>query len=286
VKIARYVYLGALLLSILLLIQEGSRGRTRPSMILTGWATFLPARLPRATVNWSGVGMMLLCLGLVAGLAHHLGSWLWRSGGRTEPWRPRWTAAGLAIVILMFVAGMAVTGVAHQVGWLITEPRRFIARPLVSPLILDGLRAILKAQQEFREQDRDGNGRKGYWRQDVAGLHGHLVGGQAIKLLKLTLALADDRSRTDMSPFAQRNTLPLSVAGYYFRALRFDGESDAILSPDRFAVCAVPSSFSAGSAVFILSDAGTLYAQAYGGQISEPEVYPSDPEKSHWYRVE
>jgi hypothetical protein len=284
-RIALYILLGVVLLFILLSIVDGSGVRTPPAMmLLVGWATFLPSRIPRATVNWSGVGMMLLCLALVAGLTHNFGSWLWRSCGRTEPWRLRWTAAGLAVVILMFVAGMAVTGVAHQVGWLITEPPRVVARSLTSPLVLDGLRAILIAQREFREQDRDGNGRKDYWRQDVAGLHGLVSGGQAIRLLELPVAMADDRSRTDLSAFALGNKLPLHRAGYYFHALRFEGESDPNLSPDRFAVCSIPSSQSAGSAVFILSDAGIVYVQAYFGMPLD--IYPSDPEKSGWYRVE
>ena len=48
--------------------------------------------------------------------------------------------------------------------------------------------------------------------------------------MAVAAAMADDRSRTDLSPFAHGSTLPLPRAGFYFRALRFEGESDASLS--------------------------------------------------------
>jgi hypothetical protein len=273
-KIAVGFFLGLL---ILVAVPESAR-------LLIGWASFIGKVLPKIEVNWSGMALLVLCLALIAGVGHSFCRWLWRSGGRPDPWKLRWTCSGIGVIVLMFSAGMAFTGAAHQVGWLITEPPRLVAKSLTSPLVPGGLRAILIAQQEFREHDRDGNGKKDYWRPDVAGLHGLVVGGQAIRLLELPVAMADDRPRTDLSPFALGNKLPLHRAGYYFHALRFDGETDATLSPDRFAVCSIPSSQSAGSAVFILSDAGIVYVQAYFGMPLD--IYPSDPEKSGWYRVE
>lgn len=41
------------------------------------------------------------------------------SEAATSRWRLRWTAISLGVVLLMFVCGIAATGVAHQAGWLI-----------------------------------------------------------------------------------------------------------------------------------------------------------------------
>ena len=111
--------------------------------LLVGWSTFLPDRLLKTTVNWSGVGMLVVCLGLTIAFAHSFCRWLWRGTGHAEPWRPRWTLTGVAVVVLMFVSGMAITGVAHQIGWLLHSPE-----PLVRALG-PGPR-IAKAQADTR----------------------------------------------------------------------------------------------------------------------------------------
>jgi hypothetical protein len=112
-------------------------------LLLVGWSMFLPVRLLKTTVNWSGVGMLVVCLGLTIAFAHSFCRWLWRGTGHAEPWRPRWTLTGVAVVVLMFVSGMAITGVAHQIGWLLHSPE-----PLVRALG-PGPR-IAKAQADTR----------------------------------------------------------------------------------------------------------------------------------------
>ncbi len=284
-RAALYTVLG-LIVAVALgtLLNEPHARNSTTTMILMGWTTFLPSRLPRATFNGSAIAWMLCCLVLVTGLAHNFCSWLRRSSGAAEPWRLNWTLTGVSVVILLFLAGMAVTGIAHQSAWLATEPRTFLARPLTSPQVTDGLRAILRAQKEFRSEDRDENGMRDYWRQDIAGLHGLIVRGQPIKLIGLSDAMADYRPRTDLGDLALGNKLPMARAGYYFKALKFEGESDFALHPDRFAACAFPASMSSGNAIFIISDAGILYVNHY--DFKPLEVFPSDPEKAGWYRVE
>ena len=49
-----------------------------------GWVT-----APKVTVNWSGVGMLIACLGLIAGMGHRFCAWLWQGTGHADPWRPR-----------------------------------------------------------------------------------------------------------------------------------------------------------------------------------------------------
>lgn len=90
-----------------------------------GWLFFLGRVVPGATVGWAGVATALACLaGFAAGL-HAFLAWLVRATGPAEGpprrWRPRWTGTAVAVVVLMFVAGLATVGATHQVGWLLTS---------------------------------------------------------------------------------------------------------------------------------------------------------------------
>ncbi|MGC4031755.1 MAG: hypothetical protein QM754_08490 [Tepidisphaeraceae bacterium] len=82
-----------------------------------GWIANLREALPRVEVNSGGVALFVLTLPALAWLTHGSGRWL--AGDR---WRWKWTLLGLAMVLLMFVAGIAATGVVHQTGWLIRSP--------------------------------------------------------------------------------------------------------------------------------------------------------------------
>src|SRR5262249_6135072 len=44
------------------------------------------------------------------------------TGAPSAPWRLRWTLAIVGIVVLMFVTGIAATGITHQTAWLISSP--------------------------------------------------------------------------------------------------------------------------------------------------------------------
>lgn len=94
--------------------------------LLVGWAGYLYRTLPKVHVNPSGVGMAVLCLANVAALGHVTAAWLYAStappGSPPRRWKPRWTASALGVVVLMFVCGIAATGVVHQTGWLINSP--------------------------------------------------------------------------------------------------------------------------------------------------------------------
>ncbi len=47
-------------------------------------------------------------------------------GGRL--WSIRWTASLVTLIVLMFMVGLAATGIVHQVGWLIAS-RRSVLEP-------------------------------------------------------------------------------------------------------------------------------------------------------------
>jgi hypothetical protein len=93
-----------------------------PATLLFGWVMFLRRVIPSLQINPSGLALFVICVGVAAVLADATCRWLWRETGHTSPWRAKWTATGLATVLLMFVTGMATTGVGHQVGWMTREP--------------------------------------------------------------------------------------------------------------------------------------------------------------------
>jgi len=108
--------------------------------LLLGWGFYLARVLPRMQLNWGGVTMAVFCLvAFSAGLHAFLG-WFyrhWQQPAEVKPlaveaheslssrrWKPRWTSAAVALIVLMFFTGMAATGFAHQLGWLLmsTQP--------------------------------------------------------------------------------------------------------------------------------------------------------------------
>ena len=114
-----------LVLLFLFLAFTGSYGLLQPLFILfTGWFSFLARVLPQVTMNWSGIGMAVVCSALVIGWMHWLCQWFyahWVRHGSPDGdvrWRWTWTASLYGGVWLLFLAAIGVTGVVHQVGWL------------------------------------------------------------------------------------------------------------------------------------------------------------------------
>src|SRR5438067_1454567 len=63
---------------------------------------------------------------VAAGL-HGFLRWLCReTGGSEARWKTRWTLSIVGVVVLMFAAGIATVGVAHQTAWLITGKRPLV----------------------------------------------------------------------------------------------------------------------------------------------------------------
>jgi prepilin-type processing-associated H-X9-DG protein len=94
-----------------------------------GWVMYLARVLPQVGIAWGGVITAALCLPLFLVGSHAFLTWLYGQAGKeADPgdpvvrrWRPRWTVALGALIVLMFVAGLSAAGVAHQVGWLLTS---------------------------------------------------------------------------------------------------------------------------------------------------------------------
>jgi hypothetical protein len=99
-----------------------------PFVFLFGWVPFLFRTLPTVSIDWGAVAGAAVCIALLTFGGHAFLSWLYRelrNTGAAAPgrWKKRWTLAGLSIVLLMFISGIAATGVTHQTAWLLTSPR-------------------------------------------------------------------------------------------------------------------------------------------------------------------
>jgi hypothetical protein len=96
---------------------------------LFGWIWYLARTLPEVKLTSDGVVTAGICLVLVGVGSHFFLAWLYRESRnparagmpRTDRWKWRWTFDLVVVTVLMFVAGMSVTGVAHQLGWLMSS---------------------------------------------------------------------------------------------------------------------------------------------------------------------
>ena len=249
--------------------------------VFFGWVSHALKVLPKVAVNWSGVGMMAACVALSGFFGHGFCRWLWQANGRTEPWRLRWTVAGLTLIVVMFGAGMAFTAVAHQTGWLMRS-----REPLLESSGSNtrnawiSLKTIHSAQVDFRANDRDVNEKQDFWRKDIAGLY--LLknpGGYEIKLIELSIASADAKPALQ---FEDPKTWS-NKAGYWYQALGFRNETTP--DPDRFAALAYPETPDEGIWYYIISHAGVIYRRHIDAG-PKPDVYPDDPVKEGWSKLD
>jgi prepilin-type processing-associated H-X9-DG protein len=85
-----------------------------------GWVIFLAKVLPQVQVAWSGVALAVICLGAFAVGVHWFLGWMFAQIRPERRWKLRWTASLVGVIVVMFVAGLATAGMAHQAGWLLT----------------------------------------------------------------------------------------------------------------------------------------------------------------------
>ncbi|MBI3857453.1 MAG: hypothetical protein HY293_17340 [Planctomycetes bacterium] len=134
------------------------------------------------------------------------------------------------------------------------------------------LKTIASAQADFRANDRDGNGRTDYWRGDVAGLYTLKNQGQEIKLIELSVAMADDRPVGDLGPYGT----PVPRHGFKIRAIRHADETAR--GPDRFAACEFPSPIEKGRhGTYLISESNVVYKRILGHDRGV-EAHPTEEE--------
>jgi hypothetical protein len=152
--------------------------------------------------------------------------------------------------------------------------------------IPSSLKTLATAESDFRANDRAKTGREEFWRKDVAGLWGLIPKGgtdqDRIRLIEVSVALADDRPLTDLESVGTRGP----KSGYWFRAIRKKGEPP-LNSGTQFAFCAFPASYSSGSRyTFIIDEENTLW-KADLGHGRGIEVFPDEAElKRQWKKLD
>jgi len=182
----------------------------------------------------------------------------------------RFAAISLFIAgIIWLIAGIVSPRLAGK--WTSTENER---------AVLVRLKKIVEAQKQFHDEDRDGNGKSDYWREDIMGLYfAKGADGRPLKMIELAIALADGNSMQSTIEFGE----PAPTVGYWFKSLTFFGEK--VPDPTKWAVVAYPDSMLAGRALFITDSSGKILKKA----IDSPqnlEFYPANPEQEGWKPIE
>ena len=88
-----------------------------PYQLIAGWVIFLIANVTALEMNWEmaacGLGALLIA---TYGL-HRFFLWI-RIG---QPWKWSWTISLTTIMLMLFAASIAMTGIIHQLGWMVLE---------------------------------------------------------------------------------------------------------------------------------------------------------------------
>ena len=89
-----------------------------------GWLAYLIRVVPDIQVPPGSIAVAVGCLALILLLGHTTGRWLWNAikPDAAPAWRWKFTLCGVVGLVLLFACGMAATGAAHQIGWLMQDP--------------------------------------------------------------------------------------------------------------------------------------------------------------------
>ena len=141
------------------------------------------------------------------------------------------------------------------------------------------LKTIAWAQEDFRQNDRDGNGATDYWRKDIAGLHLSL---KSPGNFPDPIILADDRHSTVL--YYSEKSVRGPVQGlFWVRAIRLPDEKEP--DPDRFAACCFPAAYGPGiRSHYVINQEGVVYKKDLG-HAKGIDTYPVDPPKEGWEKV-
>jgi hypothetical protein len=164
------------------------------------------------------------------------------------------------------------------------------------------LKTVATAEADFRANDRDWNHVNDFWVADVSGLWRILTNDGALKLIEMSVALADARPAVPLDtagalPSDAKTKLqilgkPSTKAGYSFAAIeKYEGENGAFVKYDqgngrhtfKFGFCAFPAEYGVkGKMTFVVTEDNIVYRKDTGGK--RIEQWRSDPEKDGWAR--
>src|SRR5262245_509921 len=86
-----------------------------------GWLAFLSRVVPRLRPDPATVIVAIVAVVLFAAGVHALGR-SWRRSTDGPGWSVRCSVAVSVLVFVLFAAGTAMIGIAHQIGWLASSP--------------------------------------------------------------------------------------------------------------------------------------------------------------------
>tara|TARA_R110002073_G_scaffold60209_9_gene151220 strand:+ start:427 stop:1386 length:960 start_codon:yes stop_codon:yes gene_type:complete len=96
--------------------------------LLTGWLFFIGRVAPQVQFHSGGVAVFAVSFAISVACAHYLLSWGISQANAKRPahaliqWRLKSSIAIVILCMLLFIVGIATTGIAHQIGWLVTSP--------------------------------------------------------------------------------------------------------------------------------------------------------------------
>jgi hypothetical protein len=93
-----------------------------PVHFVLGWFFHAAKTLPSLLGNWRPLVAPLGCLVLATWLVHRFVRWWQVAKGKTPSWRLRHTCSAVALLLLGSGAAIALSGVVHQVVWLLSDP--------------------------------------------------------------------------------------------------------------------------------------------------------------------
>jgi hypothetical protein len=130
-----------------------------------GWVSYLSRVGPQIRPDWPAVGIGIGALALFAVGLHWFMAWFYAAtiaakassseaasfGQSTGAgWLVRWTLSVVAIVVMMFVAGISMVGITHQVVWLANSKE-----PLVNDSFARFREMRLKMQQRAEKGEME-----------------------------------------------------------------------------------------------------------------------------------
>ncbi|MBI3857055.1 MAG: hypothetical protein HY293_15320 [Planctomycetes bacterium] len=189
--------------------------------------------------------------------------------------RTKWIVAGCCALGLL-------AALALLLPWLLASQRISSESPPTT-----ALKTLVVAEADFRSNDRDLNQKSDFWVGDVAGLYGLAgEGGGPMRLIELSVALADRAPVVDLSKFAPM----VPRAGYCYAAipLQADGkpyDDGSHRHAQAFAFCAWPADPKSLRKTFIINEDSTMHMKA----ISPPARiarWPADPAAEGWTRMD
>jgi prepilin-type processing-associated H-X9-DG protein len=96
-----------------------------------GWIPFLGRVGPEIEPDWGAVALGCIALAVFAVGLHALLRWFYAAlpaknitpesaTPQLAPWRLRWTLSAVALIVMLFVAGISMVGITHQFAWMAT----------------------------------------------------------------------------------------------------------------------------------------------------------------------